>query len=197
MKPIDIVSSEPSDIAHEGLHINPLEFLGALLNLWITIKLVMKAGPRAGGYVIDLLADNTTALSWMSLASRTKNPLLQGLARIGAALLVRAAELLTKVSPKHFPGDQNVVADALSRPPTRASPNQNVLDCVIAQWSQLDKCRICLLRFKLLSEIASVISSRATAVQYEVLTTNLLTLELDILDLGVRTWDSPSTIYED
>ena len=197
MKPINIVSSEPSDIAHEGLHINPLEFLGALLNLWITIKLVMKAGPRAGGYVIDLLADNTTALSWMSLASRTKNPLLQGLARIGAALLVRAAELLTKVSPKHFPGDQNVVADALSRPPTRASPNQNVLDCVIAQWSQLDKCRICLLPFKLLSEIASVISSRATAVQYEVLTTNLLTLELDILDLGVRTWDSPSTIYED
>ena len=123
--------------------------------------------------------------------------MLQGLARIGAALLVRAAELLTKVSPKHFPGDQNVVADALSRPPTRASPNQNVLDCVIAQWSQLDKCRICLLPFKLLSEIASVISSRATAVQYEVLTTNLLTLELDILDLGVRTWDSPSTIYED
>ena len=54
------------------------------------------------------------ALSWMTLAARTKDPMLQGLARLGAALLVRASELLTKVCPTHIPGEQNGPADAIS-----------------------------------------------------------------------------------
>ncbi|CAJ1945298.1 unnamed protein product [Cylindrotheca closterium] len=198
MRDIDLASSEPvSDGSNEGLHINPLEFIGVLVNLWIVLKFVKKLRPRSGGYILLLLADNTTALAWMSLAARTKNPLLQGLARLGAALLVHAAALLTKVVKRHLPGDQNDVADALSRPPTSANPEQNVLDSVIAQWSQLDDCRICLVPFELLSTIASVISSQSTAVRYDQITTNLLNLELRILPASARTWNAPSTIYED
>ena len=65
MKPIDLSSSEPLDATEPtGLHINPLEFIGVLINLWITIKYVQAAGPRAGGYILALFADNTTALAW-------------------------------------------------------------------------------------------------------------------------------------
>ena len=70
-----------------------------LISLWITIKCVIVLGPIDGGYIIGLLADNTTALSWMSTAARTKNPLLQGRARLGSVLLVVAASLLTKFVP--------------------------------------------------------------------------------------------------
>eukprot|EP00980_Cylindrotheca_fusiformis_P025912 scaffold14883_cov88-Cylindrotheca_fusiformis.AAC.1 len=52
----------------------------------------------------------------MSFTSRTPDPLLQGLARLGSALLVRATALLTKVLPSHIAGQLNVEADALSRP---------------------------------------------------------------------------------
>ena len=196
LKPIELKTREPTDAMADGLHINPLEYIGCLVNLWITLKFVMDAGPRPGGYILSLLSDNMTALSWMSTAARTKNPTLQGLARLGSALLVRAAELLTKVDPSHIPGNQNDIADALSRPPTRALPYQNVLDSVIKEWSPLRMCRICLLPSELLHQIAFVLSSPKIEDTYEQITTNLLTLELRILDLGVRTWDSPSTIYE-
>jgi len=183
MKPIKLKSMEPTDPKAAGLHINPLEYIGALINLWLVLQCAIAAGPIVGGYILALMSDNTTTLAWISVASRTKDPLLQGLARLGAALLVNAAKHLTKVCPLHIPGDQNDVADALSRPPTAENPSQNVLNSVIAQWSQLDDCRICLLPFELLTEIAPVISLQPT--------TELLTLEPKFLPLGVR------TIYED
>ena len=107
-------------------------------------------GIRAGGYILGLYSDNTTALSWMLVASRTKNPLLQGLARLGSALLVRAAALLTKVVPLHIPGVQNIEADALSHPVTKASPSLESLESVILRHSQLRTCHVCLLPFELL-----------------------------------------------
>lgn len=196
MKPIVLRSLEPHDPKASGLHINPLEYIGCIVNLWLTLKCVMELGPRDGGYILGLLADNTTALAWMSLASRTKNPALQSLARLGSALLVKAAELLTKICPLHIPGDQNVIADALSRPNDGDTHSPNALDFVIAQWSQLATCRICLLPSKLLSTIASVISSPPTGDEYGRITTELLTLEPKFLPIGVQTWDGESTIYE-
>mmetsp|Transcript_4851 Transcript_4851/g.11525 ORF Transcript_4851/g.11525 Transcript_4851/m.11525 type:complete len:935 (-) Transcript_4851:1191-3995(-) len=193
MRPIYLPSNEPGV---EGLHINPLEYIGCLINLWLTLKCVILRGPIDGGYILALFADNTTALSWMSTASRTKNPLLQGLARLGAALLVCAARYLTKVCPLHIPGDQNDTADALSRPQIPGDALGNSLASVIATWSQLKTCRICLLPFKLLQKIALVISSPPIGDQYEKITIELLTLEPNFLNVGVRAWDSPSTIYK-
>ena len=131
----------------------------------------------------------------MSVASRTKNPLLQGLARLGSALLVRAAALLTKVVPLHIPGVPNTVADALSRPESKNKPELESLDSVILRWSQLQTCRVCLLPSKLLTTIASITSSPRIGEKYEDVTMHLLTLEPIILPSGapVTTWNS--TIY--
>ena len=92
------------DPAMKGLHINPLEYIACLINLWITLKIIQLAGPKEGGYILGLLSDNTTALLWMSYAAKTPDPLLQGLARLGAVLLIEAIKLLTKVVPQHLPG---------------------------------------------------------------------------------------------
>ena len=130
----------------------------------------------------------------MLVASRTKNPLLQGLARLGSALLVRAAALLTKVVPLHIPGVQNIEADALSRPVTKASPTLELLESVILRHSQLRTCHVCLLPFELLTTIASVITSPRTVEKYKDVTTSLLTLAPTILSTGADVSSYTSTL---
>jgi len=185
---------EPTENHPEGLHINPLEYIACVINLWIALKLIAESGPRAGGYVLNLIADNTSALAWMSLAARTPDPLLQGLARLGSAFLVACARLLTKVDPLHLPGEQNVEADALSRPQHEGSLQILSLQSVIDQWCPLQTCRICLLPSELLRTIAHVTSSAKIEDPYEEITTRLLTLGLNFSSTGVQTWDLTSTI---
>lgn len=176
------------------LHINPLEFLACLINLWLSLKSIMTMDPRVGGYILALWSDNTTALSWMSVASRTPDPFLQGLARLGAGLLVHAHRFLTLVQPLHIPGDQNGEADALSRPEdgTQTIPS---LNCVIEQWPRLRNCQTYLLPLELLQIVAEVTSCRQTVESYDELTTKLLTLEVVTLDSGVDLSAWRSTIY--
>jgi hypothetical protein len=202
MKPLGTNSQEPSEPSADGLHINPLEFVAALINLWIALRRIMDLGPRDGGYVLGLLSDNTSALAWMSYASRTPDPLLQGLARLGAALLVRAAAFLTKVVPSHIAGKLNIEADALSRPVASTGNKQGQqripsLDSVIAECSRLRTCRICLLPSALLRRIASVTSSQPTEDTFEQITTSLLKLELHFLPIGVVPMTLTSTISND
>jgi hypothetical protein len=195
MKTLGVNSQEPSQPSADGLHINPLEFIAALINLWIALRLIMDLGPKNGGYILGLLSDNTSALSWMSVASRTPDPLLQGLARLGAALLVRAAALLTKVVPSHIAGKLNIEADALSRPVDSKGQQQiPSLASVIDECSRLRTCRICLLPFALLQRIASVTSSQQNGDTFEQITINLLRLELTFLPLGVVPPTLTSTI---
>jgi hypothetical protein len=97
--PLKLVTStdgEPeSDAA--GLHINPLEFIGCIVNLWLLLRLIKTLPPCETGYIIDLLSDNTSALSWLKVTAATRNPDLQPLARFASALLVQASRLLTRV----------------------------------------------------------------------------------------------------
>ena len=60
----------------QGLHINRPEFIAAILNLWITLKIILDLGPREGGYIISACSDNATTISLLSYANRTPNPLL-------------------------------------------------------------------------------------------------------------------------
>jgi hypothetical protein len=69
MKIIDKYAQEPLDVSTDGLHINPLEFLAVIMNMWLVVKLVMSLPPVLTGYIIDLLSNNTSALSWMRLSS--------------------------------------------------------------------------------------------------------------------------------
>jgi hypothetical protein len=63
MKHINKYKQEPLDAKTDGLHINPLEFLAAIINLWLVLKLVQQLPPLLTGYIIDLLSNNTMALS--------------------------------------------------------------------------------------------------------------------------------------
>jgi hypothetical protein len=48
------------------LHINILEFVGiVVINIWLVTGLLRHEGARTGGHVISVLADNTSALSWL------------------------------------------------------------------------------------------------------------------------------------
>jgi hypothetical protein len=69
-----------------GLHINPLEFIAAIINLWLLLKCIQHLSP-----IVDLWSDNTSALSWMKVTAATRNPDLQPLARFALALLVQTS----------------------------------------------------------------------------------------------------------
>jgi hypothetical protein len=62
---INRFAAEPLEPGGEGLHINPLEFIACIINLWLLVKVVQTAPPCLMGYMIDLWSDNTLALSWM------------------------------------------------------------------------------------------------------------------------------------
>ena len=190
MKAID-TAGEPADLLQEGLHINPLEFVAIILNLWLALKLLEECPSLATGYIVTLLSDNTSAISWMRSAGRCQDEGIRRLARLTAALLVRATLLTTLFQTRHIPGVQNDEADCLSRLVQKLVPSW---DYVIRQCCRLANCRLCLLPPELLSSLARLLSSPLTAGTYEDETTRLLTLELVILPLGSRPPALQSTI---
>uniref|UniRef100_UPI002596FA89 hypothetical protein n=1 Tax=uncultured Marinobacter sp. TaxID=187379 RepID=UPI002596FA89 len=193
MKHINKYKQEPLDANTAGLHINPLEFLATIINLWLVLKLVVQLPANPTGYIIDLLSDNTSALSWMRLTAQTRDPRLQPLARITSTMLVMTSRHLTRVQPKHIPGDDNFEADTLSRSENGQVPSW---ERVISRCSRLQPCQICLLPRELLSSLAALISSGLTEGTYEGLTTHLLTLDFDTLPVGSTPLDLTSSLLD-
>jgi hypothetical protein len=97
-----------------GLHINILEFIALIINIWLTERLLLKDGYRVGGHIIQTLSDNTSALSWMSHAIRSLTPTVSHLACFLTALQVYLP-LQSNLTGCHLPGKQNIGADVLSR----------------------------------------------------------------------------------
>jgi hypothetical protein len=62
------------------LHINILEFVRIVINIWLVIGLLRDEGARTGGHVISVLADNTSALSWLRHVARVRKPAVNNLA---------------------------------------------------------------------------------------------------------------------
>jgi hypothetical protein len=180
LKVTDPLTGEPES-AEVGLHINPLEFIAAIINLWVLLKCVQTLPPCETGYIIDLLSDNTSALSWLKVTAATRNPNLQPLARFASALLIQASRVLTRVQPCHIPGKDNDEADALSR---FTNGLYTSWADVIRQCSRLKNCKICLLPPELLAALADLSSCRPTEGTYDELTTRLLTLDFDFLPDG-------------
>jgi hypothetical protein len=185
LKLVNSADGEPdSDAA--GLHINPLEFIAAIVNLWLLLKIVSTLPPCDTGYIIDLLSDNTSALSWLKVTAATRNPDLQPLARFASALLVQASRLLTRVQPCHIPGKENVEADALSR--LQNGRLKSWAD-VINRCSRLRTCKICLLPPELLVTLAALSSCKPIGDTYDSVTTHLLTLDYAFLPAGSNLQD--------
>ena len=190
MKHID-TAGEPIDVTVDGLHINPLEFIAIIINLWLALKLIAASPHLATGYIVTLFSDNTSAISWMRVAGKCHDPGIRRLARLASSLLVRACSLTTAFTTCHIPGKQNDEADCLSRLVNKLTPSW---DYVIMLCSRLVTCRICLLPPELLSVLAKLLSSPPTEETYDDVTTKLLTLELVILPHGSRPPDLQSTI---
>jgi hypothetical protein len=49
----------------EGIHINVLEFLACVINLWLALWATRNLGPPTGGWILLLRTDNTSAPSWL------------------------------------------------------------------------------------------------------------------------------------
>jgi hypothetical protein len=70
--PMRLIDSEgealtlrPSPADADGLHINLLEFIAIIINIWLALSWVRSAPTPPGGHIIAILADNTSALSWL------------------------------------------------------------------------------------------------------------------------------------
>jgi hypothetical protein len=160
---------EPLDATSEGLHINPLKFIAAIVNLWLVVKLVQTLATCLTGYIIDLLSDNTSALSWLRVTASTRDHRFQPLCHFASTLLVIASQYLTRIQPCHIPGKDNHEADFLSRSKNGQVPSwERVIE---HQCSQLQTCPVCLLPRELLSSLSKLISCRLTEDTYVSLTT--------------------------
>jgi len=104
--------SEPVATA-AGLHINVLEFLALILNLWFMLWLLHGMGPCVGEHIVQALADNRSALSWMWFASHSHSPPVHHLAHFAMALIL-FTDVQAQIMGVHLPGKENVGADALS-----------------------------------------------------------------------------------
>jgi hypothetical protein len=192
MKIIGRTNNEPTDPTVTGLHINPLEFLAVVINLWNALKIISLGNLSPLGYIISLLSNNTTALSWIHVAATMPDPELQQLACFASALLVQAAHLLTHIQPSHIPGCLNDKADTLSR----RSKDGHIPSWahVMLQHSQLATCRICLLLLKLLLTLALLLLCPKTEVTFHSATMDLLMLDLSFLPAGSTTCNLLSSL---
>ena len=176
MKAIDQDSGEPHGTS-DGLHINVLEFIAMIIELW----------PIAGGYIVSLRGDNTSAISWLRYAARSHRPLVRELSRFVMDLTLVCPHSL-KLTGKHLSGSLNKGADALSRPndyPTWASATQ--------QHSPLSTCQAYRVPSMLLSSIAMTVLSATTGEAFEPEMTKLLTLALTTLSVGCNEMSTQSS----
>ena len=181
MKSLCADTGEPDSKEAVGEHINVLEFIALIINLWMVILFVRRIGPIDGGHVISMLADNTSALSWLRYAARSHRPIVRDLARFCMALTLFFCDAPLKVSGRHLAGKKNVEADSLSR---FDSPEEFQWDYVIDRHSHLSSCQAYQVPRKLLSVISQIVSSAKTGVAYEPPMMELSTLELRTLSNG-------------
>ena len=166
----------------DSLHINVLEFLAIIINVWFCIRYTKQDPDKAGGHIVQITADNTSALSWFRYAARSHRPVVRTLAYICHCIIAFSQTSdFANYTGRHLPGKENDEADALSRPelfPTLAS--------AIERFCQLQTCRAFQLPFGLLSTIARAISSEEIGASFVNEMMTLLTLEPIGSPLGVN-----------
>jgi hypothetical protein len=186
-------NGEPGDQADPTkLHINVLEFVGVIINIWCALWCIQhEVGNIPGGVILQILADNTSALSWMHYAGRSHRTVVRNLAYFLQSLIVFSpASQFCSICRRHIKGKLNTEADKLSRPDENPS-----LVSIIAQCSQLQTCRHFQLPSRLVSEIANVISFQETAELSDETMTALRTLAPKISPPGATNMNSLPTCW--
>jgi hypothetical protein len=177
LKRLQAGTCEP-DIDAAGHHINILEFVAIIVNIWLIIVLSRSRSSPVGGHIFAVFADNTSALSWLRYASRSHRPNVCWLARFVSALLF-ASGFQGKVQGKHLAGLANRGADALSR--CRQYPTWA---CAVRRCSHLSTCQAYRLPPELFLLLASITSEMSTVEVSEREMTALLKLVPSTLRVG-------------
>jgi hypothetical protein len=169
----------------DALHINILEFFAIFIELWICLRQIylahisslvpdaaMSEAIPPGGHRILAIADNTSALSWLRYASRTKRAPVRNIARLLTALLCHPfAASHTRIQGRHIPGVENVEADHLSRFEKSAS-----WAAVMANCARLKNLRTCQIPEELLSLLVYCYLKEPTEEWFATATTTLWTI---------------------
>ena len=169
------------DIDPHLKHINIYEFIALFIELWICVRQMLEEHLLIpGGHRLAALADNTSALSWLRYASRTKRPPVRRLARFLLSLLAHPFPALNvHVQGRHLAGKLNKGADRLSR--WELAPSW---ESVISQCPNLAPLRTCRLPRELLSMLADLLKHEQTEEWYEQKMTRLWTIEPPIFESG-------------
>ena len=182
---------DPESNPEHALHINILELLGLIINLWFTITLAFQRDPMASRHHIHhYKADNTSALSWFAKATKSKTPVVRRLARFAQALLTFSPVHL-QISQEHLPGSKNGPADVLSRPLTKCP---SWASAIKAHPNELGFCHAYQVPRELLSLLQQIIVSPSTADLHEKRMTQLLTLTPKTLPVGWRESDTMTSL---
>lgn len=170
----------PDGASEDQLHINILEFVALIINVWFCLWHVRRfEADRVGGHILNVRGDNTSALSWMRFSTRSRNPVVRRLSRFLVLLLTKSA-FPGRLDGSHIKGVLNDEADCLSRPLSRAPSWASVT----TQCSRLRSCRPLQVPSIVLSVLSKLLSQNATEVVSEQEMTRLLTVEPATLVIG-------------
>jgi hypothetical protein len=103
----------------DGLHINILEFVALIINMWFVLWATRASGAPLGGWILSLRTDNTSALSWLQHSAHAKNLIAHRLSRFLIQMILQA-HFPGKIVSSHIPGKEKDEADCVSRPVSRA-----------------------------------------------------------------------------
>jgi hypothetical protein len=176
----------------EWMHINPLEFVAIIINVWFAILHIRRDPTRPGGHHILVQADNTSALSWLRYAARTQRRAIRNLAYLlhGLILFSQTAQY-ANFNGRHLPGQDNAEADGVSRPELYPS-----LASAIAAFFPLQTCQPCRIPFGLASTLARWTTYEKIEAQHVVEMTNLLNLEPPPFETGAIDKPYASGLYK-
>jgi len=157
-------------------HINTFKFFGIFIELWFLIRSLhskYQEDPSSippGGYCILVLANNTSALSWLQCATRTKHPVVRRLVHLLTSFVSAPFPAsYVHVQGKHIPGLTNTASHfelALS------------WESAIELSDNLKPLPTCCLPCAVLSSLAFLTNNEPTEDWFETKTTELWTAEL-------------------
>lgn len=187
------------EIDPRKIHINVLELFAIFIELWICLRQLQlvhtssstnipnPASPEApaehfphGGHRLLARADNTSALSWLRYATRTKRAPVRRIARLLTGFLCHPfPNSFVRIQGLHVPGSANVNADHLSR--YEKSPSW---EAVMANCADLKTLRTCQIPQELLSVLVSAYLHEQTEEWYETAMTKLWTIAPPVFATG-------------
>jgi hypothetical protein len=115
MRLIDLVGKDlrqfqdcfPDD--DRGLHINILELIAIFINTWLVLYHIRWRDAPTGGWIVNIQADNTSALSWLHFAARShRHPVVVNLTMICQCLISFShTDQIARFQGTHIPGIDN------------------------------------------------------------------------------------------